>query len=259
MKLNLWSNRCDLSITSGREINLVHLFNSFSDLDDFIIINDAKQIYQCIVSGIKEESIIDFVIDNAGFEFFTDLCLADYIIRNKLANMIRFHVKSIPWFVSDVKVSDFNFTLKILRSHSDDNLSMFGQRCIDYLSSGKFVLVEPVHWFWTTAYEFKKMKKMDSSLYDLLSESHLIIFKGDLNYRKLLGDLNWSYIKSFQEVVREFKPANLCVLRTIKSDIICGLQKGTAENLFKRNANWMATGVYGIIQFASKDSVENEV
>lgn len=253
MKLNLWGNRCDLSITSGKEAKtLSSPFAAILDLDDSVLVNQIEQTYECITSGNSNDNIIDIVNDNVGYELFTDLCLADFIIREKIAKTVRFHVKAMPWFISDVNVSDFNWTLKTLRSHPDENVSQLGQRCSDYLFSGKFVLIEPVHSFWTTGYEFDKMKEIDQHLYDLLSESHLIIFKGDLNYRKLLGDFNWKYTTPFQEALRNFRPSNLCSLRTIKADLICGLQSGEAENLFKHNENWMETGEYGVIQFAPK-------
>jgi len=41
-------------------------------------------------------------------------------------------------------------------------------------------------------------------------------------------------------------------LRTVKADLICGLGEGVAEQLFAKDKEWMLTGEYGVIQFASK-------
>lgn len=49
-----------------------------------------------------------------------------------------------------------------------------------------------------------------------------------------------------------FKPSNLCSLRTIKADLVCGLPPGISEQLFAKNKEWMLTGEYGTIQLASK-------
>jgi len=49
-----------------------------------------------------------------------------------------------------------------------------------------------------------------------------------------------------------FRPSNLCTLRTVKADLICGLGEGVAEQLFAKDKEWMLTGEYGVIQFASK-------
>lgn len=92
------------------------------------------------------------------------------------------------------------------------------------------------------------MKKRDSKLYAKLSEAKLAIFKGDLNYRKLLGDINWEYTTEFRQSLRGFHPTNILSLRTVKSDVCVGLAPGVAEELFKEDESWMFTGQYGLIQ-----------
>ena len=94
------------------------------------------------------------------------------------------------------------------------------------------------------------MKIVNPSLYNKLSEAILIIFKGDLNYRKLLGDINWKYTTDFQRALREFKPTNLVSLRTLKADLCVGLPAGKAESVKKEDPNWMITGRFGLIQAA---------
>ena len=49
-----------------------------------------------------------------------------------------------------------------------------------------------------------------------------------------------------------FLPTNLCTLRTVKADLICGLQPGQAEKLFAKDSSWMVTGDFGVIQYTSK-------
>ncbi|KAH3845224.1 hypothetical protein DPMN_087499 [Dreissena polymorpha] len=59
---------------------------------------------------------VDVILDNAGFEIITDLCLAEFLLAAKLASFIHFHCKALSWFVSDVTKDDFDHTLSFLTS-----------------------------------------------------------------------------------------------------------------------------------------------
>lgn len=97
---------------------------------------------------------MDFVLDNAGFELFTDLLLGHYLIENKLANIVRFNVKAMPWFVSDTTFEDIQYTLKYMSElESSENLHNFGKKCLSYFKMGQFQIA-PKESFWTTPYEF---------------------------------------------------------------------------------------------------------
>lgn len=195
-------------------------------------------------------SISDIVLDNSGYEVFTDLCLADYIISKNLASTIRIYVKTIPWFISDVTAHDFNWILKQLKDNENPTLETLGERWARYIKTGTWQIVE--NSFWTLPFEFIYMPKVEPDLYRKLSEAKVAFFKGDLNYRKLFGERNWDPATLLDEGLQGFHPTKLCILRTIKADIVCGLVEGLAENIEVKDPKWMETGNWGLIQFTDK-------
>lgn len=108
--------------------------------------------------------------------------------------------------------------------------------------------------FWTIPYDFAKMKTSSSSLYERFKDSKIVFFKGDLNYRKLLGDLDWNPTTPFEVTLRGFHPAPLCALRTCKADLIAGLAAGQKETVEKQDKNWMLNGNWAVISFCGKSN-----
>lgn len=203
MQLSLWGNRCDLSISLGRQIQQTgNAFDALDSLEPCILVDKTQQIWDCVRAGRDNQlTIIDFVLDNSGYELYTDLVLAHFLIHFGFAAKVRFHTKAIPWFISDVMVEDFRWTVVTLKEHSDVKVAQFGKQLDGYLQSGKFEIC-PVEYFWTGPYEFYRMAEVKPHLYGQLSQAHLVIFKGDLNYRKLLADFNWPFDASFEEVLQ---------------------------------------------------------
>ena len=193
---------------------------------------------------------LDMVIDNAGFELFTDLILVDYLLQVKLIDTAHFHMKAMPWFVSDVVRHDWVWTLEVLREDEASAVSSIGQRFQDRVSSGVCVLHD--HHFWTTFHEYSNMKAVCPELYGELGKSDLVIFKGDLNYRKLVADRSWPPTTPFEVALEGFHPAPLCTLRTLKADVVVGLREGLAEEKRAGDKDWMVTGENAVIQFCGK-------
>lgn len=90
---------------------------------------------------------------------------------------------------------------------------------------------------------------MPEELKNELAQSSLIIIKGDANYRRCLGDRQWSFTTVFEDIVCYF-PAPILVLRTLKSEIAAGLQLKQVEKLNQEDPNWLTNGQWGLIQFS---------
>uniref|UniRef100_F1L7Q3 Sugar phosphate phosphatase n=3 Tax=Ascaris TaxID=6251 RepID=F1L7Q3_ASCSU len=178
------------------------------------------------------------------------MVLADFLVTKSGAAKVVFHGKAHPWFVSDTTNDDFCWMNEMLRGSHVDSLSKLGCRWDQKLTEGQFEF--RAHEFWTLPFAYCDMPKYAADLYKDLSEAALIIFKGDLNYRKLVGDREWPLDTPFKVALRGFAPAPLLALRILKAETQVGLSVDTIkmlEHKFGGKKEWMVTGDYAIVQF----------
>lgn len=250
--LSLWGNKFDLSLSAGVQnqpeddpLSKIH------GLDEFLLINEGEQAYELLKQ--KSCSRVDIVLDNAGFEICSDFILAEYILSTKLAEKVIFHPKTMPWFVSDVTYKNFFEILDQLTKHNDPYICKYGKKWVTRLNDSSFTLAfdseRSKAKFWTMPYNYNVMAEEDNNLYKELSKANLIIFKGDLNYRKLVGDRCWSPETPFTKALQGFKPAPLLSLRALKADVVVGLNPGQAEKCQQKHPDWMITGKYAVISY----------
>lgn len=108
-------HRHDLSATAGSPYNNTGNPLAIVDLlNGNVVVNDSEIIWDIVNKTMKENDDIHIVLDNAGYELFTDLCLAAFLVTIVPTTKITFHVKLYPWFVSDTTVRDFFWTLNYM-------------------------------------------------------------------------------------------------------------------------------------------------
>ncbi|XP_002733588.2 damage-control phosphatase ARMT1-like [Saccoglossus kowalevskii] len=250
LQIALWGNKCDLSISAGVENSQnVSPLLYLNEMASNILVDSTQQVWQALLEARKngKQTRVDIILDNMGFELFSDLCFAEFLLRTSLAHSIHLHYKVMPWFVSDVTREDFLWTLQTLKDSPNEVLSKLSETWQNRLQDESWVIKGDD--FWTTACDFRQMKSKAPHLYDDLTSSSMCFFKGDLNYRKLVGDLNWNHTTPYELTLGGFHPSPHCALRTIKCDLVVGLQEGRAEEITKLNADWMLGGDYGVIHF----------
>lgn len=248
LKFALWGNKCDLSLSCGGSVIIKDdPFSWVERFDSFLLIDQSEEVWNTL-ADCKGETI-DIILDNAGYELVTDLCLAEFLVTKCDINKVRFRAKKFPWYVSDVMEKDFHYVVNTL-AEKEEPFTEIASRWLHLLKQGKFELICDT--FWTLPYSYNSMEKVDKKLYDDLKTSKLLIFKGDLNYRKLVGDINWPTTYPFKNALRGFHPSPLVTLRTLKADVICGLKPGQAEETEAKSTKWQLTGDYAVIKFDSE-------
>lgn len=165
LRVDLWGNRNDLSISLGQAVEKKedNIFKVVESYDSFILSDDSKKVWEHLAYEFEGERIVDFVLDNVGMELASDLLLADFLLEQKLCTKVRFHVKVMPWFISDVTPTDFDETIKEM-SKVPGVLSDFAGKLQRYIKDDKL-------FFWTWPYEFHEMAKVNEKLYNPLQES----------------------------------------------------------------------------------------
>ena len=211
----LWGNATDLSLLTNltyEDIQKLQGSSARQESEKNILVNDLPRAFEVLNRAkVTKQEIkrVDIVLDNAGFELFVDLILAGYLLATGLATEVVLHPKSIPWFVSDVVPQDLADLLGAmadpqafysavedgeekkaapLSDEEVENVKFLFEDWSKLHSEGQLVL-RPNR-FWTNAGSFWRMPTEAADLMEDLKESELVVFKGDLNYRKLTGDVS---------------------------------------------------------------------
>jgi uncharacterized protein with ATP-grasp and redox domains len=180
----LWGNATDLSLLTSltyEDIQKLQGSEARKQSEKNIIVNDLEAAYE-LLKKTKGDRRVDIVLDNAGFELYVDLILAGYLLSAGLATTVVLHPKSIPWFVSDVLPADFAALLNAIA----DPQAFYSTPSEDEKHAGK----TPTPLLQTEGGSYWRLPTSDPRLFEDLKGSELVIFKGDLNYRKLTGDVS---------------------------------------------------------------------
>ncbi|GAA5967851.1 hypothetical protein JCM8115_000383 [Rhodotorula mucilaginosa] len=276
LEVDLWGNATDLSLLTSLTHEQIQQLQSVERGQHFVLRNDFERAWQHI-SQLKDGRV-DIVLDNSGFELYTDLVLADWLVTlSPFVSEVVFHPKLLPWFVSDVQPHDFSIMLDTLADPSffpadsglteEDRSALHSlvKRWKSYVADGKFKLSVPMDLkmgdkggeladFWTYPNAFSDLPAVAPQLLTELQKSNLVIFKGDLNYRKLVSDAWWPTTASFDEALGPLRgQIDILSLRTCKADTVVGLPEGTEERVEKEDPKWRVNGKYAVVSFSPRD------
>ena len=126
-------------------------------------------------------------------------------------------------------------------------------RWMSHIESGRF-LVATNTGFWTLPAAFANMHVYAPDLLaELRQHSALVIFKGDLNYRKLTSDAVWPSTTPFAHALGPLAGQfDILALRTNKADVCVGLADGVEQEVQSKDPNWRINGKWAVVQFAPR-------
>ncbi|MFJ9349324.1 damage-control phosphatase ARMT1 family protein [Streptomyces sp. NPDC101237] len=234
---SLWGNRADLgfrlSAESGEAVSA-------------LVADDSAALWPLLRGGT-----LCLVADNAGRELVPDLLLIAHLLDTGRVSDAVLHLKPYPYYVSDATTADLLDALRRLTA-APGAAAEYGRTLWSALSDGR--LAVRAHPFSCAPLPYAEMPG------DLRAEwaaADLTVFKGDLNYRRLVGDRLWPPTTPFAEVTDWF-PGPVAALRTLKSDVITGLSPDTVAALdAAEGQHWRTAGTHALIQVNPKPTASD--
>ncbi|WP_086829129.1 damage-control phosphatase ARMT1 family protein [Streptomyces sp. NRRL B-24572] len=234
LQASLWGNRADLGfrVSAGE-----------SAVDDVavsaLVADDSATLWELLPAGTS--ATVAVVADNAGRELIPDLVLIDHLLEHRHAEQVVLHVKSYPYYVSDAVTADVVDGLRRLTETSGE-AGRIGGRLWKAMAAGS--LEVRTHPFFCAPLPYEEMPE---EVRVEFASATLTILKGDLNYRRLVGDQLWHPTTPFAERTGYF-PGAVAALRTLKSDVVVGLEQGTLDALERSGAVWRTSGTHALVQ-----------
>ncbi|WP_328874516.1 damage-control phosphatase ARMT1 family protein [Streptomyces sp. NBC_00287] len=228
---SLWGNRADLGF------RLSAADGTTSDGTPPLVADDSEALWSQLPAPV-----LCLIADNAGRELIPDLLLIAHLLTRGRVQRAVLHVKPYPYFVSDATPADVLDALRRLRS-AQGAARAYGDALWAALTDGR--LTVRAHPFSCAPLPYERMPD------DLRAEfeaASLTVLKGDLNYRRLVGDRKWPPTTAFADVTAYF-PGPVAALRTLKSEVITGLDAGTEAALTAaEEQRWRTSGTHALIQ-----------
>jgi uncharacterized protein with ATP-grasp and redox domains len=233
---SLWGNRADLGFRMSDPSA------QGKDQVDDLVADDSSELWRLLETGAPGQ--VHLVADNAGRELTADLVLIDRFLATERAATVTLHLKPHPYYVSDATTADLLQVLRRLEA-AGDTAGDIAARLAAAIGDGR--LQVRAHAFWCSPLSFHELP---ADLATELAEASVVIIKGDLNYRRLVGDAHWDPTTSFQDLTAYF-PAPLAALRTLKSDVAVGVDPDRLAHLESSAPGWRTDGTHAVIHVRS--------
>mmetsp|Transcript_21821 Transcript_21821/g.52485 ORF Transcript_21821/g.52485 Transcript_21821/m.52485 type:complete len:507 (-) Transcript_21821:20-1540(-) len=241
LHMALWGNQGDSSL-----FTVADLSGKGGSADaSRLLVDDTDDVFDHLSA---KGGAVHFFNDNSGMELISDLALVHYLLSTDKIEKVVLHLKPYPFFVSDATKTDLRRTIDVLAASDDPNQKKVAAGLDAHLKDGRlqFTHEGPLNLFLASPDAMWEMPPAERAS---VRDASLVICKGDLMYRKLLGDRKFDPAEPFQQLLSYF-PCPVLALRTCKSPLATGLKDGQAGALDASHPTWKVDGEFGMIQFA---------
>ncbi|HEV2638247.1 MAG TPA: damage-control phosphatase ARMT1 family protein [Actinocrinis sp.] len=225
----LWGNRADL----GFQITAGHTESRG------LLVDDSPLVWSWLRA--RPAGRVSLIADNAARELLPDLLLLDHLLSTGLAAEAVLHVKPAPYYVSDATTADTIAALRRLAA-APGRAGEAGRRLWQACRTGRLKIA--AHEFFCAPQTFHDLP---TDLAAELAASRLTVVKGDLNYRRLVGDRRWPPSTGFS-LLTDYFPSPVVALRTCKSEVAVGLDEQVLARAEAEDPGWRTSGTHAVIQ-----------
>ncbi|MGW0767282.1 damage-control phosphatase ARMT1 family protein [Streptomyces sp. NPDC002676] len=241
---SLWGNRADL----GFRLSAVGA--EAGEPVPGLVADDSETLWSLLPPA--GTGTLCLVADNAGRELIPDLLLIAHLLAEGRIARAVLHIKPYPYYVSDATTADVIDALHRIRA-APGAAAEYGRLLWAATADGRLTL--RAHPFSCAPLPYAELPD------DLRAEfgsAALTVVKGDLNYRRLVGDRMWPPTTSFQWATACF-PGPVAALRTLKSDVVTGLSADTEAALAAAEGQgWRTSGTHALIQVSPSSEVQGQ-
>lgn len=229
---SLWGNRADLGF------RLSDAKAEDRAAAPSLVADDSDALWSLLTGA----GTLCLIADNAGRELIPDLLLIAHLLEHSRVERAVLHMKPYPYYVSDATTADVVDALRRL-VRAPGEAAAYGRRLWSAMADGR--LTVRAHPFSCAPLPYADMP---DDLREELVAATMTVVKGDLNYRRLVGDRLWAPTTPFADVTAHF-PGPVAALRTLKSDVITGLTARTEAALVTAEGQrWRTSGTHALIQ-----------
>lgn len=226
----VWGNRGDLgflaSVPGARD----------AAREDALVVDDTGALWSFLDRGGLR---VGYAADNAGGELLHDLVLIDHLLSSGMAGEVTLYLKRYPFFVSDAVQADLAAALLRLRGEAPE----VARRLLEAYGGGRLTVNDQALFTMAGGYADWPRGEVRYAFRDL----DVTVLKGDLNYRRLVGDRYWRGTEDFAGLVEHF-PTPVVTLHAVKSEAVVGVPADTLAALDAADPGWRLTGRHAMVQ-----------